>query len=382
MMIPRAHGIRRKLAVGVLAAASAALLVACSSGAPGGDTGGETGGGDGSGDGKPIKIALSNYFNGNIWRKQMEASFETTANANPDYVSEFKIVNSDGSAPQQAQQIQSLVLEGYDAIIIDAASPTALNGAIEEACAAGVTVVVFDSLATADCAYKVAFDYETYGVMEAEFMAEQLGGKGNLLMVRGLPGNTVDEDIYNGAQSVLADNPDMNLVGEVYGEWTESTAQQEVAKIIPSLPELQGVLTEGNDGGGTLDAFLQAGADPLPLIIQGNSGQGLQGWVNVSKEDPDYKTMSISSQPSISSTALWLSWMLINEQNDAADVPDKTIFAPLLVIPEENRDAWAEALEYTEIAENPTTLEQTESYVKSALDGDPIKVEEPLPPAK
>lgn len=368
-----------RIAGGLLAAASATLLVACSGTPAGGDGGDNAGSG---GEDKPIKIALSNYFNGNIWRKQMEASFEATASANPDYVSEFKIVNSDGSAPQQAQQIQSLVLEGYDAIIIDAASPTALNGAIEEACNAGVTVVVFDSLATADCAYKVAFDYETYGTLETEFMAEQLGGQGNLLMVRGLPGNTVDDDIYKGVQSVLDENPNMQIVGEVYGEWTESTAQQEVAKILPSLPEVQGVLTEGNDGGGALDAFLQAGTAPLPLVIQGNSGQGLQGWAKVAQENPDYKTMSISSQPSISSTALWLSWMLINDQNSAADVPDKTIFAPLLVIPEENRDAWASTLEYTEIAENPTTLEQTQTYVQSALDGDPIKVEEPLPPSE
>lgn len=370
--------LRRNLAAGVAAVASATLLAACS----GGGEADNAGGGEADGDQETIKIALSNYFNGNIWRKQMEASFEATAEANPDYVSDFKIVNSDGSAPQQAQQIQSLVLEGYDAIIIDAASPTALNGAIEEACSAGVTVVVFDSLATADCAYKVAFDYETYGAMEATFMAEGLDGEGNLLMVRGLPGNTVDEDIYNGVQSVLADYPDISVEGEVYGEWTNSTAQQEVAKILPSLPKIDGVLTEGNDGGGALDAFLQAGVDPLPLVILGNSGQGLQGWADVADKDPDYESMSISSQPSISSTALWLSWMLINDKDDAGSIPDKTIFAPLLVIPEENRDAWAEALEYTAIAENPTTLEQTQSYVESALDGDPIKVEEPLPPTE
>lgn len=371
---------RRAATVGAVATASAALLVSCAGGSPSGDTNGDANGD--SGEGTAIKIALSNYFNGNTWRKQMEASFEATASANPEYVSEFKTVNSDGSAPQQAQQIQSLVLEGYDAIIIDAASPTALNGAIEEACAAGVTVVVFDSLATADCAYKVAFDYETYGQLETEFMAEQLGGEGDLLMVRGLPGNTVDEDIYAGVQSVLAENPGMEIVGEVYGEWTESTAQQEVAKILPSLPEIDGVLTEGNDGGGTLDAFLQAGVNPPPLVIQGNSGQGLEGWVDVAEENPDYTTMSISSQPSISSTALWLSWLLINGEADAADVPEKTIFAPLLVIPEENRDAWAGALDYTAIAENPTTLDQTISYVESALAGDPILVEEPLPPSE
>ena len=372
---------RRKLAAVGIAAVAAVMLAACSGGSPAPSGENNTAAAP-QGDTKAIKIALSNYFNGNIWRKQMEASFEKTASDNPDYVSDFKIVNSDGSAPQQAQQIQSLVLEGYDAIIIDAASPTALNGAIQEACSAGVTVVVFDSLATADCAYKVAFDYVQYGIDETTFMAEQLNGEGNLLVVRGIAGNTVDDDIYKGMQDVLAKNPGMKIVGEVYGEWTESTAQQEVAKILPSLPKIDGVLTEGNDGGGTLDAFLQANYNPLPVIIQGNSGQGLQGWVEVSKQNPDYKTMSVSSQPSISSTALWLAWMVINKQNDAAQVPDKTIYAPLLEIPEKNRDAWANALSYTQIAENPTTLDQTQKYVKSALDGDPIKVETPLPPEK
>lgn len=370
-------GFRRKLAIGAMIVASAAVLSGCSSTGAGTDS--TSGGGDGGGD-KPIKIALSNYFNGNIWRKQMEASFETTAKENPDQVSEFKVVNSDGSAPQQAQQIQSLVLEGYDAIIIDAASPTALNGAIKEACDAGVTVVVFDSLATAECAYKVAFDYETYGAQEAQFMADQLGGTGNILFVRGIAGTTVDDDIYRGATKVLEKYPDMKIVGEVYGEFTESTAQQEVAKILPSLPQIDGVLTEGNDGGGTLDAFLQANTSPLPLVIQGNSGQGLQGWAKVAQDNPDYKSMSISSQPSISSTALWLSWMLINDQDDAATLPDKTVFAPLLIIPEANRDAWADSLEYTQIAENPTTLEQAQSYVESAIAGDPMLQDEPLPP--
>ena len=377
MMNPLRSGVRRTLAIGAMIVASAAVLSGCAG--TGTDAGATDGGSAGGGD-KPIKIALSNYFNGNIWRKQMEASFEATAKANPDKVSDFKVVNSDGSAPQQAQQIQSLVLEGYDAIIIDAASPTALNGAIQEACDAGVTVVVFDSLATAECAYKVAFDYETYGAVEAQFMADQLGGKGNLLFVRGIAGITVDDDIYRGATSVLSKYPDMKIVGEVYGEFTESTAQQEVAKILPSLPKIDGVLTEGNDGGGTLDAFLQAGTSPVPLVIQGNSGQGLQGWVKVAQENPDYKTMSISSQPSISSTALWLSWMLINNQDDAANLPDKTVYAPLLIIPEENRDAWASALEYTQIAENPTTLEQAQSYVKAAISGDPVLQDSPLPP--
>ena len=383
MSIFTKKSIRR--AIGVLAATAAGITIiaGCASGS-GGDPGGTAQPGGGTAEVKPLKIALSNYFNGNIWRKQMEQSFLDTAKENPKYVDpNYKIVNAtDGSAPTQAQQIQSLVLEGYDAIVIDAASPTGLNGAIQTACDAGVTVVVFDSLATADCAYKVAFDYVQYGIDETEFLAKQLGEKGNVLMVRGIAGNTVDDDIYKGVTETLKKYPDMHLVGEVYGQWTESVAQQEVAKIIPSLPKVDGVLTNGNDGGGTLDAFLQAKYSPLPLIIQGNSGQGLQGWQKVLKTDPDYKTMSVSTQPSISSAALWLAVMAKNGMDDATKVPDKTIYAPLLEIPEKNLDAWASYLGYTDIAMNPISLDDTRSYVKAALDKKPILVDSPLPPSK
>lgn len=329
---------------------------------------------------KPIKIALSNYYNGNLWRKQMEQSFINTAKANHKYVSKYTVVEANGSAPTQAQQIQTLVTQGYDAIVIDAASPTALNGAIQRACSAGVTVVVFDSLATAPCAYKVAFNYNKYGEIETKFLAKQLHGKGNVLIVRGIAGNTVDNDMHAGIESVLAKYPKMKVVGQVYGQWTESIAQQQVAKIIPSLPKVDGVLTGGNDGGGATLAFQQAHTNPMPLIIQGNAGEDLQLWKGLAKKNPKYISMSISSQPSISTTALWLATLIKSGNKAAASVPKKTIYAPLLVIPANHRDAWAKALSYTQIAENPTTLAATQTLVKAANAHKPIYSQTPLPP--
>ncbi len=44
----------------------------------------------------------------------------------------------------QPAQVQNLILQGYDAIVINAASPTHLNGAIKQACDAGIVVVSFD----------------------------------------------------------------------------------------------------------------------------------------------------------------------------------------------------------------------------------------------
>ena len=267
-----------------------------------------------------------------------------------------------------------MILQGYDAIVINASSPTALNGVIAKACAAKVIVVVFDSLATAPCAKKVATNYVKYGEIETEFMAKQLDGKGNLLVVRGIAGVTVDTDIYKGMKNVMAKYPQLKEVGHVFGKWTNSVAQQAVQRTLPSLPRLDGILTEGNDGGGPLTAVQQAGVDPLPVVIQGNVGQDLQAWKKVTDKDSSYKTFSISSFPSMSSVALWKAYMIANGEK----VPDLT-YVPLLTIPEKNRDAWLKVLDHAEIANNDLTLEDTKKIVEDNLSGKPEFVAAPLP---
>ncbi len=62
---------------------------------------------------------------------------------------------ADKEVPTQAAQIQNLILQGYNAIVIDAASPEALNGAVKQACDAGIVVVSFDGIVTEPCAYRV-----------------------------------------------------------------------------------------------------------------------------------------------------------------------------------------------------------------------------------
>lgn len=325
-----------------------------------------------------ISIGLSNYYSGNSWRKTMVASFEAGAAdaRNAGIVGKYSVTDSNGSVPQQAAQIQSMIIQGYQVILVNAASPTALNGSIRKACDAGITVVAFDSLVTEPCAYKVATNYQRYGELEAEYVAQRLGGAGNVLMVRGIPGNSVDDEIYTGVRRVLSRYPRMTLVGEVYGEFTESVAQQQVAGVLPSLPKIDAVLTEGNDGGGAMQAFRQAGVSPLPLVVMGNTGQDLQAWREVSAQVPGYTTMSISSYPSMSTVAMWVA---INVRQ-GRPTPN-LVYAPLLSIPEGNRDAWADALGYTDVANTVLPRDQAQRYIDASAAGRPRFVDSPLPEA-
>src|ERR1700761_8271414 len=97
-----------------------------------------------TGDTSSLKIALSNNYAGNSWRQQMLKSWSNVA----DPAVKQKVVaaaptftTAESQATEQVQQIQNLILQGFKAIAVDAVSPTALNGVIKQACAAGVTVV-------------------------------------------------------------------------------------------------------------------------------------------------------------------------------------------------------------------------------------------------
>src|ERR1700737_3433692 len=73
---------------------------------------------------------------------------------------------ADKEVPTQAAQIQNLILQGYDAIVINASSPDALNGAIKQATDAGIVVVSFDGSVTEPGAWRVVVDFKDMGKQE------------------------------------------------------------------------------------------------------------------------------------------------------------------------------------------------------------------------
>src|SRR5258707_13410151 len=137
------------------------------------------------------KIAFSNNYAGNSWRQAMLDSYGiVTKKAVADKVvgAADIFTTADKEVPTQAAQVQNLILQGYDAIVINAASPDALNGAIKQACDAGITVVSFDGTVSEPCAYRVVVDFKDMGEKEVEFLNGRLPKGGNLLEIRGLVG--------------------------------------------------------------------------------------------------------------------------------------------------------------------------------------------------
>jgi ribose transport system substrate-binding protein len=263
------------------------------------------------------KIAFSNNYAGNSWRQAMLASYDAVAKkAVSDKVVKAADVftTADKAVPTQAAQIQNLILQGYDAIVINASSPNALNGAIKKACDAGIVVVSFDGIVTEPCAYRVVVDYKDMGRQEVVEMAKFQPKGGNLLEIRGLAGTSIDDEIHAGILAGVAAHPQFKIVGSVTGDWDETTAQKAVATVLPSLPPIVGVVDQGGDGYGAAQAFAAAGK-PRPTIIMGNRQDELAWWKEQKAKD-GYTTWSASIAPGVSTLAFWVAQQVLDGRKD------------------------------------------------------------------
>ena len=282
------------------------------------------------------RIALSNNYAGNSWRQAMLTSWETVTKPAVEagiVAAADAFTTAENQATEQAAQIQNMILQGYDAIVVNAASPTALNGAIKEACDAGIIVVSFDGIVDEPCAWRIAVDFKGMGESEVDYLNENMPAGGNILEIRGLAGVFVDDAISSGIMAGVKEYPQFKVVGSVHGDWAQDVAQKAVAGILPSLPaDIVAVVTQGGDGYGAAQAFAAAGR-PMPIIIMGNREDELKWWKE-QKDANGYKTMSVSIAPGVSTLAFWVAQQIL----DGKEVP-KDISVPFLRIDQDTLEA-------------------------------------------
>jgi len=305
---------------------------------------------------KGFSIAFANATVGNTWHQTLIEGVSLVAKeARKDgIVTKWGTAVANNSPTDQANQIRSFIVQHYNAILLDATSSTALNGAIQEACNAHILVIAVDATVTAPCAYNVTENWPVDGIVETQFMAKVLHGHGNLIEIRGTAGTTPDEYMHQGIMSVLKKYPKMHIVGTVYADWTDTEAQQKIATLLPSLPTVNGVVDQGGDGAGAALAFEGAHLT-VPPIIMGNRGNELRMWKQLVAKNPKYQSMSISSMPGIGTVAFWTIVALLR---GVKHVPH-TLYFPLMQITKGTLNAWIAATPVNRVATPFLTYAQT-----------------------
>jgi ribose transport system substrate-binding protein len=216
-------------------------------------------------EGKTYKIYISNNFVGNDWRQQMLRIANVVVTKPPLAGRvDLKVENVETTTQAQITSLANIIRAKPDAILIDVGSPTALNPTIEKACAAGILVITFDQVATADCAYKLESDWNMLPAVQAEWIAEKIGGKGKVFVDRGLAGAPISEQLQSGFEKVLKKYPGIEIIGYFNGNYALGPEQEGVASLLAAHPQVDAILTQGY-GSGALKALQDAGRPLVPI---------------------------------------------------------------------------------------------------------------------
>jgi ribose transport system substrate-binding protein len=250
----------------MVAASVSAVLVIAGCGGTGGSPAASSGG-EGAGS---YHIGVSNTVAGNGWREEMVCSIKAQS-ASSGEVADLTILHRNTDAAGQLEDIRTLINEGVDAIIVNPVGPDAVNAALEEAIAEGITVIAVDQAVTAEGAYLMANNQEEYGYLGASWLFEHLGGEGRVVYMRGAAGATADTDRDTGFQRALEENPGIEVVAEVATGWDQATGAQQINDIIASGEEFDGVWTSGIDNV-IVDALIEADAELVPIVGADNAG--------------------------------------------------------------------------------------------------------------
>jgi ribose transport system substrate-binding protein len=186
---------------------------------------------------KKFKIFLSMSYIGNDWQAEAENEIRALAASSSfkDKI-DLRIQVAGPNAQRQIQQINSMVQAGADAILVYPISPTALNAVVKEACSRHVIVAAYDSVISEPCAYNFHIDQRLWGQNQANWLVKELNGKGNIVIISGVPGTSVDLLRKQGEMDVLKNYPNIHVVAQANGMWSQAVARTELSKIIATHP--------------------------------------------------------------------------------------------------------------------------------------------------
>ena len=251
-------------------------------------------------------IGISNPFISSEYRTQMIAEL---IEVNQEYMdqgltTELVIESADTDVAGQIQQLQNLMAKDVDAILVNPSDVNGLNATLEEALDKGIIVISVDQELDVPGVYNVGIDQKEWAMTSARWLAETLGGEGDIVEIEGFPGHPANVARMEGVDEVLAEYPDINVLARDTGKWDEATGQQVMSNFLASYPNLDGYWTQDGMAIGALQAVMAADPAEWPVAVGEGRCQFINLWVEVLEDNPDFETIAVANPPGVSPTGL------------------------------------------------------------------------------
>ncbi|MBG9980554.1 sugar ABC transporter substrate-binding protein [Facklamia lactis] len=208
---------------------------------------------------------------------------------------ELIVTDAQNSPETQLTDIENILAKSPDALIIDPTDSDAIIPAVELANEAGVPVFTMDRQTNGgEVISHIGYDAIKSGKLAGEYLVEQLGGKGKVVELQGIMGTNVAQDRSEGFNSIISENPDMEIVSQQSANFDRAEALTVMENILTANPEINGLYAandemllgamEAIEAAGRTDEIIVIGCDGLDETLEGIKG----GSINATVAEPPY----------------------------------------------------------------------------------------------
>jgi ABC-type sugar transport system substrate-binding protein len=177
---------------------------------------------------------------------------------------------------QQVQQVENALVEQPDAIVVTAIDEESLNPVLSQAKDQGVSVITLGGDVSDPEARDsfVSRDNLDIGRQKAQYVVDQLGGKGKVGIIHGIRGLTFTEEQAKGYEEVLGAESGIEVVDGPYtGGFSADLGLDATANMLTSNPDLDAIIYDNDDLAlGGAEAVKNAGINLDDIILAGTDG--------------------------------------------------------------------------------------------------------------
>lgn len=223
-----------------------------------------------------MKIGVSMAQFDDTWLTYLRESMDTKAKSYPDGVKlQFEDARSD--VVRQLSQVESFISQKVDAIVVNPVDTAATRKITEAAVKAGIPLVYVnrrpDDLNLPKGVVTVASNDLEAGQMQMQYLAEKMGGKGDIVILLGDLANNSTTNRTKGVKEVLAKYPNIKIEQEQSGIWSRDKGMTLVNDWLTQGRKFDAVVSNNDEMAiGAAMALQQAGVAKGSVLIAGVDG--------------------------------------------------------------------------------------------------------------
>ncbi|MFV2044141.1 MAG: substrate-binding domain-containing protein [Anaerolineales bacterium] len=219
----------------------------------------------------PYTLCFSNASVANAWRVAMVQNFEFGIEEAKDagLIENYYYTDANADANKQIGDIEYLLTKGCDVMIISAETADVVDPGAKKAMQAGVPVITLDRDVKSP-ENRVSYtdgDSCLMGTLQAEWVVEELGGEGDIVLLSGVAGASPAEERLRCAREVFAANPGINELAQAYTDWSPTGGQAQMEAWITTFGEqIDGIWSDSAlQAVGAVEALLAADMEVPPI---------------------------------------------------------------------------------------------------------------------